>query len=120
MKMELLIIKLKLDNPGQVTNYAFVPKTALFDQDVNLNEEVCNMNKLFSTQDSNKISIITGKQKFRGTVEIKRTFAKVFALKIIVSVFTTARGNTHLEFPTVEAADKVLKYWNPEIFGGDP
>ena len=77
------------------------------------------MNKQRSPRDPNKILIITGKQKFRDSIEIKRTFAKLFPLKKLIYAFTTARGNTHLEFLTVEEADNVLKSWNPEFFGGE-
>ena len=61
--------------------------------------------------------IITGKQKFRDSIEIKTTFAKFSPLKKLVYAFTTARSNTHLEFLTLEEADNVLKSWNPEFFG---
>ena len=119
MKKDLLTIKLKLDNPEQATSYATVAKTEPPDLKFDPKEEVGNVNKQRSPRDPNKILIITGKQKFRGSIEIKRTFAKLFPLKKLVYAFTTARGNTHLEFLTVEKAATVLKSWNPEFFGGD-
>ena len=63
--------------------------------------------------------IASGKQKFRDSTKIRRTIAKLLHLKKVVYAFTTARGNTHLEFLTVEEADIVLESWNPDFFGGD-
>ena len=119
MENDLLIIKLKLDNPEQAASYATVAKTEPPDRKLDAKEEVGNVNKQRSPRDPNKILMITGKQKFRDSIEIKRTFSKLFSLKKLVYAFTSARGNTHLEFLTVEEADNVLKSWNPEIFGGD-
>ena len=120
MKKDLLTIKLKLDNPERTTSsYATVAKTEPPDRMVDPKEEVGNVNKQRSPRDPNKILIITCKQKFRDSIEIKRTFAKLFPLKKLIYAFTTARGNTHMEFLTVEEADNVLKSWNPEFFGGE-
>ena len=110
---------MKLNNPEQATSYATVAKTEPADRKVDPKEEVGIVNKEHSPRDPNKILIITGKQKIRDSIEIKRTFAKRFPLKKLVYAFTTARGNTHLEFLTVEEADNILKSWNPEFFGGD-
>ena len=118
MKKDLLTIKLKLGNPEQAkaTSYATVAKIAPLDCSFDP-KDVHNVNEQRSLRDPNKILIITGKQKFRDSVEIKRTFAKLFRLNKLVYVFTTARGNTHLKFLTVEEADLFLKSWNPEFFG---
>ena len=120
MKKDLLTIKVKLNNPEQAISYATMAKTAPpADRSVAL-KEVHNVNKQRSPRDPNKILIITGKQKFRDSVEIKRTFAKLFPLKKLVYASTTARGNTLVEFLTVEEADIVfLKAWNPDFFVGD-
>ena len=75
------------------------------------------MNKQRSPRNSNKILLITGKQRFRNSVELKRTYAKFFPVKKLVYAFTTARGNTHVEFDTVEEAEIVLKSRKPEFFG---
>ena len=109
MKKDLLTIKMKQENPEQATSYATVAKTEPPDRKVDPKEEVGNVNIQRSPRDPNKILIITGKQKFRDNIEIKRTFAKLFPLKKLVYALTTARGNTHLEFLTVEEADNVLK-----------
>ena len=119
MKKDLLTIKLKLDNPEQAISYATVAKTAPPADRSVAPKEVHKVNKQRSPRDPNKILIITGKQKFRDSVEIKRTFAKLFPLKKLVYASTTARGNTLLEFLTVQEADIVLKAWNPDFFVGD-
>ena len=119
VKKDLLTIKLKLDSPEQATSYATVAKTEPPDRKVDPKEEVGNVNKERSPRDPNNILITTGKQKFRDSIEIKRTFTKLFPLKKLVYAFTTTRGNTHLDLLTVEEADNVLKSRNPEFFGAD-
>ena len=119
VKKDLLTIKLKLDNPEQATSYATMAKTEPPDRKVDPKEEVGNVNKQRSPRDPNKILIMTGKQKFRDSIEIKRTFTKLVPLKKLLYAFTTARGNTHLDLLTVEEADNVLKSRNFEFFGGD-
>ena len=114
-----LTIKLNLDYPEQATSYATVDKTEQNDREVDPKEQVRILIKQGSPRDPIKILKITGKQNFGDCVESKKTFGKTFPLKKLVYDFTTARGNTHLEFLTVEEADIVVKYWNPELFGGD-
>ena len=65
-------------------------------------KNVCNINKQRSPRQLNMILIITGKQTFRVSVEMKRTFAKLFLLNELVYASTTARGNTNMESLTVE------------------
>ena len=86
MKKDLLTIKMKQENPEQATSYATVAKTEPPDRKVDPKEEVGNVNIQRSPRDPNKILIITGKQKFRDNIEIKRTFAKLFPLKSMHSL----------------------------------
>ena len=48
-------------------------------------------------RDVNTILIDSGNRKYRDSIEIKRTFCKVFPMKKFVAAFNTARGIIQLE-----------------------
>ena len=120
MKKNLLTIKLKLDNPTSTQsfeNYADKVKT-----NRNETQTKCTTDIRSGTRQNrdpgNKLLIKTN-QKFRVSIEIKKTFASIYPNKKLLYAFTTARGSIHSEFTTPEEADSVLQGWRAEFFGAD-
>ena len=68
-------------------------------------------------RDVNKVLIVSGKHKFKDSVETKKAFVKVLPMKKLVLAFNTARGNIHLEFLSSEEAREILNSWRPNYFG---
>ena len=54
---------------------------------------------------------------FRGSIRIKKEFAKHFPSKRSINAFNKTRGNVHLEFVSKEEADEVFENWKPEFIG---
>ena len=64
-----------------------------------------------------KILIVSNSKKLTNSIEIKREFAKLFPLKLLVYVFNTARGKFHLEFHSNQEAEDVFSSWHENILG---
>ena len=69
-------------------------------------------------RDLNIIVIVSGSQKYRKSIEIKRAFSKVFPIQKNLSVaFNTVRANIFLKFSTSQEADEVFSSWKLDYPG---
>ena len=68
-------------------------------------------------KDLSTILIVSGNQKYRDSIEIKRAFSKIFPMKKLIVAVNTARGNIHLEFLNSQEADEVFSNWKADYLG---
>ena len=120
MKKDLLVIKLKLDNPASTQhreNYAGSVKINRNETPTESTTDTTNGTR--QNCDPRNILFIKINQKFRDSIEIKKAFASIYPNKKLLYAFITARGSIHFEFTTPEVAECLMQGCKAEFFWGD-